>query len=180
MQSRLFALARAILVGVLFVSIWTWFFPHWFARSKGVPFEAQPNTAAIVLLVIGGLIVVRCVWDFAWTGRGTPAPFDPPRHLVVRGLYRWVRNPMYVGMGIVLAGEALLIPSIAGEMVIMIVILWAVINGFIMLYEEPKLRELFGDEYKLYCENVRRWIPRLTPWYPPPTWTDLRGRLQPG
>jgi len=82
----------------------------------------------------------------------------------VRGLYRWVRNPMYLGMGFFLAGEALLIPPIASRMVIMMLILWIVVNGFVMLYEEPKLRELFGNEYKTYCENVRRWIPRLTPW----------------
>ena len=163
MGSRAFALVRTVFVSALFVSIWTWFFPRWFAKSKGVPFEAQPNTIAIVLMAIGGAIMVRCVWDFAWTGRGTPAPFDPPRHLVVRGLYRWVRNPMYIGMGVFLAGEAMLIPSIATEMVIMILVLWAVVNGFILLYEEPKLRELFGDEYKTYCDNVRRWIPRLTP-----------------
>ena len=180
MSSRAFVFIRTIAVSSLFVSIWTWFFPRWFAQSKGVPFEAQPNAPAIALMAIGGLIMLRCIWDFAWTGRGTPAPFDPPRHLVVRGLYRWVRNPMYLGMGFFLAGEALLIPPIAGRMAIMMLTLWIVVNGFVMLYEEPKLRELFGDDYKTYCENVRRWIPRLTPWYPPSTWTDLRGRLQPG
>ena len=164
MESRAFAVARSLIVAPLFVSIWTWFFPRWFAQSKGVPFEARPNAIAIALMIIGGAIMVRCVTDFAWTGRGTPAPWDPPRHLVVRGLYRWVRNPMYVGMGIALTGEALLLPAIAREMVIMIAILWAVVHAFVLLYEEPKLRATFGDEYRTYCENVRRWIPRLTPW----------------
>ncbi len=180
MSTRLFAILRTLIVAPLFVSIWMWFFPRWFAQAKGVPFEAQPNALAIALMAIGGVIMLLCVTAFAWTGRGTPAPWDPPRRLVVTGLYRWVRNPMYLGMGFALGGEALLIPSIAREIVIMLLILWAVVNGFVMLYEEPKLRELFGDDYKTYCENVRRWIPRLTPWYPPPTWTDLRGRLQPG
>jgi protein-S-isoprenylcysteine O-methyltransferase Ste14 len=163
MQSRAFVIVRAVVVATIFVSIWTWFFPRWIARANGVAFEARPNALAIVLMVIGGLMMIRCVWDFAWTGRGTPAPFDPPRRLVVRGLYLWVRNPMYIGMGIFLGGEALLIPAIATGMMIMILILWAVVNGFVMLYEEPKLRELFGDDYKQYCEHVRRWVPRLTP-----------------
>ncbi|HJQ40465.1 MAG TPA: isoprenylcysteine carboxylmethyltransferase family protein [Thermoanaerobaculia bacterium] len=180
MTTRAFAILRAAFVAPLFVSIWMWFFPRWFAQAKGVAFEAQPNAPAIALMVLGGLIMLRCVWDFAWTGRGTPAPFDPPRRLVVRGLYCRVRNPMYLGMGLALGGEAWLIPAIAREILIMMLILWAVVNGFVMLYEEPKLRELFGDDYKTYCEHVRRWIPRLTPWYPPPTWSDLRGRLQPG
>jgi protein-S-isoprenylcysteine O-methyltransferase Ste14 len=180
MNTRAFAILRAAVIAPLFVSIWAWFIPRWIARSQGVAFEPNTNPIAIALMAIGALIMLRCVWDFAWTGRGTPAPFDPPRHLVVRGLYRWVRNPMYLGMGLFLGGEALLIPNVAWGIIVMMGILWAVVNGFVMLYEEPKLRELFGDEYKLYCENVRRWIPRLTPWYPPPTWTDLRGRLQPG
>ncbi|PYQ30364.1 MAG: isoprenylcysteine carboxyl methyltransferase [Acidobacteria bacterium] len=160
---RLFAILRAAVIAPLFVSIWMWFLPRWFAQSKGVAFEANANPIAFALLAIGALIMLRCVWDFAWTGRGTPAPFDPPRRLVVRGLYRRVRNPMYLGMGFALGGEALLIPNIAREILIMLLILWALVNGFVMLYEEPKLRELFGDDYKLYCENVRRWIPRLTP-----------------
>src|SRR5262245_59902898 len=137
MGSRVFAIARALIIAPVFLSIWTWFFPRRFAESKGVALEAHPNAIAIVLMSIGGLILLRCVWDFAWTGRGTPAPFDAPRHLVVKGLYRWVRNPMYVGLGFVLAGEALLIPAIRTEMLIMILVLWAVVNGFIMLYEEP-------------------------------------------
>jgi len=167
MDSRVFAILRALVIAPLFVWIWTWMFPRWFARSKGVPFEVQPNVIAFVLMAIGGAIMIRCVWDFAWTGRGTPAPFDPPRRLVVRGLYRWVRNPMYIGMGFFLAGEALLVPNVATEILIMMLILWIVVNGFVMLYEEPKLRQLFGDDYKDYCANVRRWIPRLAPFDKP-------------
>lgn len=162
-MSRPLALLRTLVVAPLFVSIWTWFFPRWFAQAKGVAFEAQPNALGIALMAIGGAVMLRCVWDFAWTGRGTPAPFDPPRQLVVRGLYRWVRNPMYLGMGFALAGEALLLPQLAREIAIMLLVLFAVVNGFVLLYEEPKLRELFGDDYRTYCGNVRRWIPRLTP-----------------
>jgi protein-S-isoprenylcysteine O-methyltransferase Ste14 len=70
---------------------------------------------------------------------------------------------MYVGLGFLLVGEAVMLPSIGTQMLIMILALWVVVNGFVLLYEEPKLRELFGDEYKIYCDNVRRWLPRLTP-----------------
>ncbi len=107
--------------------------------------------------------MVRCVFDFAWTGRGTPAPFDPPRHLVVRGPYRWVRNPMYVGMWTFLIGEALALPAIRREMFVIIGAAWVLATTFILFYEEPMLRRLFGADYAEYCSNVRRWLPRLTP-----------------
>ncbi len=160
MAGRLFVLLRAFVIGALFVSIWTWFVPRWIAGTKLVP---RWNAGAAILMTIGALIVLRCVWDFAWTGRGTPAPFDPPRRLVVKGLYRWVRNPMYLGMGLFLIGEALLLPQITLPMLIMVAILWIAVTAFIILYEEPTLRRLFGSDYEEYCRHVRRWIPRLTP-----------------
>ncbi len=164
MGTRLFALARAAVVAAVFVSLWTWFFPRWFAGG-----DLHPRWAPIplVLMAIGALIMLKCVWDFAWTGRGTPAPFDPPRRLVVTGLYRWVRNPMYVGMGIFLVGEALLLPQITRQMLIMVVVLWAIVTVFILVYEEPTLRRLFGSDYEEYCRHVRRWIPRIKPFDKP-------------
>lgn len=163
MGTRLFAIARALVVSTLFVSIWTWLMPTWFASSKGVDLAPRWNPGAIALFIVGGAIMVKCVWDFAWTGRGTPAPFDPPRRLVVTGLYRFVRNPMYCGMGLVLLGEALLWPQIARELLILAAVLWVVVTAFIMVYEEPTLRRSFGDDYIEYCRHVRRWLPRLTP-----------------
>ena len=160
MSTRLFALARAAVFAALFVSLWTWFIPRWLAGGELRP---RWSAAAVVLMVIGGAIMLRCVWDFAWTGRGTPMPLDPPRRLVVTGLYRWVRNPMYLGMAIFLVGEAILLPEILRSMLLVLLGAWVLVNGFILLYEEPKLRELFGDEYLEYCRNVSRWIPRLTP-----------------
>ena len=82
---------------------------------------------------------------------------------MVSGLYRWVRNPRYLGMGTFMVGEAILLPSIMRAMLILITILWAVVTLFIVLYEEPTLRRLFGAEYENYCRHVRRWLPRLTP-----------------
>ena len=160
MSRRIFALLRSLIVSTLFISLWTWFVPRWIAAG---PLPPEPGVASILLMVIGGSVMVWCVLAFAWRGLGTPAPWDPPRHLVVSGLYRWVRNPMYLGMGIFLAGEAILLPSIMRAMLILIPILWAVVTLFIVLYEEPTLRRLFGAEYENYCRHVHRWLPRLTP-----------------
>ena len=163
MAARLFALARAAVVSVVFVSLWTWFAPRWIAFDRHVAVAPKLTLPAAILMAIGAAIMLRCIWDFAWTGRGTPAPFDPPRALVVRGLYRWVRNPMYVGMGIFLTGEALALEPITRQMLILIAVLWATVTLFILIYEEPTLRRLFGDDYRDYCRHVRRWLPRLTP-----------------
>ena len=156
-----FVLLRAAVVAALFVSIWVWLMPRWFAQ--GAPLRPQWGVVPVALMVIGGAVMLKCVWDFAWTGRGTPAPFDPPRRLVVAGLYRFVRNPMYVGMGIFLVGEALLLPAVRREMLIMLAVCAAAVQVFILAYEEPTLRRLFGEDYVRYCRNVRRWLPRLTP-----------------
>lgn len=163
MGTRFFALARALAVSALFVSLWTWFIPRWIAMEKNVRLAIEWSPAAVILLAIGTAIMAKCVWDFAWTGRGTPAPFDPPRRLVVTGLYRFVRNPMYVGMGFALAGEALLLPAVRREMLMVMAGAWALVTLFILVYEEPTLRRLFDGDYVEYCRNVRRWIPRLTP-----------------
>jgi protein-S-isoprenylcysteine O-methyltransferase Ste14 len=163
MWKRLFAIVRTLIVGAIFVSLWTWFFPRWFAAGKGIPFELERGWP-LVLMIAGGIVVVRCMLDFAWTGLGTPAPFDPPRRFVAVGFYRWVRNPMYLGMALVLIGEALLARGIRTEMFVMIVVLWGAVSLLVILYEEPNLKRLFGDEYEEYLRAVPRWIPRLTPY----------------
>ena len=163
MHSRLFVLVRSAIVSALFVSIWTWFVPRWIAASRHVVLELHVGIASAILGAIGAAIMLRCVWDFAWTGRGTPAPFDPPQRLVIRGLYRYVRNPMYVGMGLFLIGEALALPMVAREMLLFEALMFGVITIFVMVYEEPTLTHLFGDDYLEYRRHVGRWIPRLTP-----------------
>jgi|SRR6185369_1781548 len=163
MPTRLFAILRTVIVAALFVSLWTWFAPRWMAMSKHV--TLQPVLGWHLLpMIIGGLIMVRCCWDFAWTGRGTPMPLDPPRQLVITGLYRRVRNPMYIGMGLFLIGEAFLLPQVTREMLIMAGVLFVVVNVFVMAYEEPVLRSSFGDDYVRYTREVGRWVPRLTPY----------------
>jgi protein-S-isoprenylcysteine O-methyltransferase Ste14 len=100
-----------------------------------------------------------CIRDFAVSGRGTLAPVDPPRKLVRVGLYRYVRNPMYVAVLTALFGEVLFFES--GTLAIYAGFVWLMFHSFVLLYEEPRLRELFGADYEAYRALVPRWIPRL-------------------
>jgi protein-S-isoprenylcysteine O-methyltransferase Ste14 len=109
------------------------------------------------LVTAGGGTYIWCVWDFATFGRGTPAPIDAPKKLVVRGLYRYTRNPMYVGVLTAIAGWAIAFQSLA--LVLYAVVVWAGFQGFIVLYEERHLRRAFGAEYEGYLQRVPRWLP---------------------
>ena len=113
-------------------------------------------TNAVGLIVVGVSGLLWCFVDFVRKGEGTPNPLDAPRKLVVNGLYRYSRNPMYVAVLMVLCGEALWFerPILFGWAAVMFV----VFTLFATLYEEPKLRTLFGDEYDRYRESVRRWL----------------------
>ena len=113
--------------------------------------------AGLLPMALGVAILFICIRDFTVLGRGTLAPIDPPTRLVVQGLYRYVRNPMYVGGLILLLGEALLFRSTA-------ILVWAAvwftfINGMVVFYEEPVLRRKFGESYEQYRTTVRRWVP---------------------
>jgi protein-S-isoprenylcysteine O-methyltransferase Ste14 len=105
----------------------------------------------------GASIYFWCLWDFGRTGRGTPAPIDPPKTLVVRGLYRYVRNPMYVGVLLVIAGWALL--SRGGSVMVYGASVALAFHLFVVLVEEPILRGTFGASYADYCRTVHRWRP---------------------
>ena len=117
--------------------------------------QGAPLAAALVAFVLGMVIAGRCVADFARRGRGTLAPVDPPKKLVVEGLYRYSRNPMYVGVLLILLSEAALCRSrtllIYSALVAVIFHLWTV------FYEEPRLRKSFGAEYDDYCRRIGRW-----------------------
>ena len=114
--------------------------------------------AGLVPLLAGLAVIARCFGDFIRRGRGTPAPYDPPRKLVVAGLYRYVRNPQYVGVVLVLVGEALLTGMVVlfGYAALMAV----GYHLFVKYYEEPTLGRLFGEPYARYREAVPRWLPR--------------------
>ena len=126
------------------------------ATRSGLDVDVSASAAgASCLIAIGAGVLLRCVWDFFRTGRGTLAPLDPPKHLVVNGLYRFTRNPMYNGVLLVLIGEAWLFRSTALFQYAAAV--FVLFNVFVMLYEEPALESQFGDSYRAYRRAVPRW-----------------------
>lgn len=110
------------------------------------------------LFVLGIAVYARCTWDFVRFGRGTPAPMDAPRQLVTRGLYQYVRNPMYLAVLAVIAGWAVLFGSVA--VAIYGAAIFAFLSVSLRFYEEPRLARQFGDEYADYRDRVGRWLPR--------------------
>lgn len=114
---------------------------------------------AIPLWLVGGISMLWCFWNFLINGRGTPAPFDPPKELVAVGLYRFVRNPMYVAGIIGLIGWIFWSPSL--PLIVALLLFFAAAHLFVTFYEEPTLRKKFGAAYEDYCRRVPRWIPRL-------------------
>ncbi len=117
----------------------------------------------LVVIAVGLAPLLESIWRFIAVGHGTLVPAMPPEHLVVSGFYRYVRNPMYVGVLLVQGQQAGVLfqsESVGTEAVTV----WVAVELFVRLYEEPKLSRKFGEEYTAYRENVRRWLPRLTPW----------------
>ena len=128
------------------------------ARGERIPQPWGPlQVVGLLAALLGAAILLRCIWEFMVTGRGTLAPVDPPTRLVVRGLYRYVRNPMYLGAFILLLGEAALFESAA---VLQYAVAWfIIINLIVLFYEEPVLRRRFGESYERYVRSVNRWVP---------------------
>jgi len=123
----------------------------------GCPHALHPHYAlGYAVIAIGAAIYAWCTWNFIVTGRGTPAPEAPPRELVSVGLYRYSRNPMYVGVVTVLFGEALLLGS--WHLVAYAACIVTAFHLRVLFYEEPNLRRLFGAAYGRYCAGVPRWI----------------------
>jgi protein-S-isoprenylcysteine O-methyltransferase Ste14 len=115
--------------------------------------------AGAVLVVAGAAVIVQAFVRFVVEGFGTPSPVAPPSHLVVGGLYRYVRNPMYVAVVTAVLGQALLLGRLS--LVWYALVLWALMAAFARWYEEPALRAKFGDEYEAYRRRVPGWIPKL-------------------
>ena len=126
------------------------------STENRLPFPLLQGMIGGLLLLLGVAIYLWCAWDFAVKGLGTPAPIDAPKVLVVKGLYRFTRNPMYVGVGAMLAGQGILFGSQAIAIYFCGVVL--AFNLFVRFYEEPVLRRKFGAQYDEYCRAVPRWI----------------------
>ena len=112
-----------------------------------------------VPLAIGLVMLLWCVRDFYVSGKGTLAPWDPPKSLVIVGLYRFTRNPMYVSIALLLGGWSLIAasPLLAGYTVILAI----AFHLRVLLYEEPRLKKQFGEKWASYATAVPRWLPRL-------------------
>jgi protein-S-isoprenylcysteine O-methyltransferase Ste14 len=155
--SVLFFLIAPVMVGFVV----PWWIAGWQIGAPLAGNKAAP-AAGVVLVLLGLGPLVESFARFALQGLGTPAPVAPTEHLVVTGFYRHVRNPMYVGVLLIILGNALILGNVAVFAYAALVALG--FAAFVMGYEEPALRRQFGAEYQEFCRNVPRWVPRLTPW----------------
>jgi len=149
----------SLFVGACFFALWFWLLPGWLGFRVETGGAARLRWLAAIPSVAGFAVALKCVWDFGWTGRGTPAPFIPPQRLVVVGFYRYVRNPMYVAVVTILLGEAIFFLS--WPVLVEAGVFFVLANLFILFYEEPTLRRTFGESYDRYKASVGRWIPKL-------------------
>ena len=153
----MFVLIRAVTYAALFIGFVLVYLPGRFARWSAIVAPATtgaPQVAGMIMVTIGTAIALWCVLTFVFIGKGTPAPFDPPRKLVIRGPYRFVRNPMYIGAGMTLAGAALFYQSLS--IFIYTGVFFLITHLFVVWYEEPTLRRTFGDEWSEWDERHRR------------------------
>ena len=151
-----FVFAPCVVAGVV-----PWWISRWEFRLSFLGVELTRFIGAgLILAGVAGL--VDSYARFALQGLGTPAPIAPPQHLVVTGLYRYVRNPMYVAVVAVILGQAILF----GDWRLMTYggLMWLAFHAFVLTYEEPVLAQKFGAQYEDFRANVPRWIPRLSPW----------------
>jgi protein-S-isoprenylcysteine O-methyltransferase Ste14 len=137
------------------------FIPWWITRWR-LPELNALTVAGAALTLIALAMLIECFARFALKGLGTPAPVAPTQHLVVTGLYRFVRNPMYVAVLGLIFGQALVFQS--STLAAYGAAIWLAFHTFVFFYEEPTLRRSFGATYETYCQRVPRWLPRITPW----------------
>lgn len=153
-------LARNAIFTILQPGVVAALIPYLLLRNTGRTFFpvawAIGDIVGSIFILAGTSIAVTCILRFAMEGRGTLSPLDPTKKLVVRGLYRYSRNPMYLGVMMLLGGEALfwMSPTLA----LYAVVVFVAFNLFILLHEEPRLRRDFPAEYNEYRANVRRWL----------------------
>ncbi|HEV2246497.1 MAG TPA: methyltransferase [Terriglobia bacterium] len=149
--------ASAYMTGSLLFFAWLAFRVRALGRVLQVTFPYGVEIPGIVMMVAGGVLGLACASTFIVRGRGTPAPFDAPREFVANGPYRYVRNPMYVGGLLLLAGFGLYEHLIS--ILLMALVLLLVVHVMVIFYEESTLRKLFGATYEDYCGSTARWIP---------------------
>ena len=154
----------SLAVGLAFFSLWFWLLPQWLGFRVEMAGAARWRWLAAFPSVLGFAVALRCVWAFGWTGRGTPAPVAPPQRLVVVGFYRYVRNPMYLGLATGWIGLWVVFGHANPVAIIAVAAVAVAVHLFVVFYEEPTLRKKFGANYVEYCQNVDRWRPRVRGW----------------
>ena len=165
-QVRPFLVIKVLLFTLLVPGSVILYFPYSFITKADAHLQiANPFIliSALACILVGAAIYIRCVWDFAVNGLGTPAPIDPPKNLVITGLYRRTRNPMYMGVLLLLVAESLLFPG--SGLLSYALSIAAVFHLFVVFYEEPALDSRFGESYRKYCGKVPRWGFALKPFY---------------
>lgn len=153
-----FLLAPGTVVGLV-----PWLLTGWRA-AEPVPYWALARVVGVILFAASLAVLVQAFVRFVMEGRGTPAPVAAPDRLVVGGLFRFVRNPMYVAILAAIVGQALLLGRLG--LLLYAAISWAVCAAFVRWYEEPTLAHRFGADYAAYRRAVPAWWPRLRPWNP--------------
>jgi len=165
MTRKMWAVLGSALFLIIAPGIVAGFIPWWISKwNVQAPFLGFVPLRALgaLLLVVSVLVLLESFARFALQGVGTPAPVFPTRHLVVNGLYRYVRNPMYLAGVSIIFGQAMILGSVS--LLAYGVLVWLTFHLFVLAYEEPTLRKTFGTEYDAFCANVPRWVPRLSPW----------------
>jgi len=158
---NIFVFVRAITYATLFIGFLLVYVPGLLLGSgnaRPVVIEAS-QIAGMIITVAGAVMALWCVFTFVFVGKGTPAPVDPPRPLVVHGPYRFVRNPMYIGAILALLGAALFYGSLS--ILIYAAVFFLATYLFVVFYEETTLRRTFGSDYEAYCRQVNRWWPKI-------------------
>jgi protein-S-isoprenylcysteine O-methyltransferase Ste14 len=160
MASKTSTIAKTVVFTVFVPGAVAGYMPWRLGGAKGLVAHGFEATAAVILIVAGAAIYLHTAfWGFAAIGLGTPAPIDPPKTLVVSGLHRYVRNPMYIGVALAIAGEAWLFRSLAVAIYLCCVLV--MVHLFVVFYEERTLERQFGDAYERYRARVPRWVPKL-------------------
>jgi protein-S-isoprenylcysteine O-methyltransferase Ste14 len=154
-----FVAAPGVVAGVV-----PWLITGWHIPKPISTFAVARIAVGAVILVAAVIVLVRAFARFVVEGRGTPAPIARTERLVVGGDYRFVRNPMYLAVVSAVFGQAMIFSSVA--LLLYGIAVWGVMAGFVRWYEEPWLRERYGQEYEHYCGAVRAWLPRLRAWQP--------------
>ena len=159
-QSRLGPILKTALFTIVVPGTVAGYIPWRLRNDTNMPINGPTEWSAIAIIAFGIAIYIHTAfWGFALIGGGTPAPIAPTRTLVVKGLHRFVRNPMYIGVALVIAGQAWLFRS--AHIAIYSILMLLAAHTFVILYEEPTLKKQFGEEYDRYRARVPRWIPKV-------------------